>query len=145
MTSEKPVEDGSLKIVVGYLKTPEGAAALEQAIRETELRGGHLIVVHSMVGGSHDHDDQYMAARDQLEAVSTRLEAAGVDHEVMHLVRGNSPAEDLLEVAADVGAGLIVIGVRRRSAVGKLILGSNAHDILLAADCPVLAVKTPHT
>lgn len=136
--------DERVKIVVGYLETPEGEAALDHAIREADLRRGHLIVVHSMVGGSHDPGDRYVAARDELAAVSARLDEAGVDYEILHLVRGNSPADDLLEVASDVGADLVVVGLRRRSPVGKLILGSNAQDVLLGADCPVLAVKPTH-
>jgi nucleotide-binding universal stress UspA family protein len=56
-------------------------------------------------------------------------------------VRGLDPAEDLLKVAEEVSAELIIIGLRRRSPVGKLILGSNAQRILLDAPCPVLAVK----
>ncbi len=51
------------------------------------------------------------------------------------------PAEDLINVAGEVSADFIVIGLRRRSPVGKLILGSNAQRILLDAPCPVLAVK----
>jgi nucleotide-binding universal stress UspA family protein len=56
-------------------------------------------------------------------------------------VRGLEPAEDLLKVAEEVSAELIIIGLRRRSPVGKLILGSTAQRILLDAPCPVLAVK----
>jgi nucleotide-binding universal stress UspA family protein len=56
-------------------------------------------------------------------------------------VRGRTPAEDVVTVAKEAGAELIVIGLRRRSPVGKLVLGSNAQDILLQADCAVLAVK----
>ena len=56
-------------------------------------------------------------------------------------VRGNDPADDLIDVAEKENAALIVIGLRRRSPVGKLLLGSNAQEILLKADCPVLAVK----
>ena len=56
-------------------------------------------------------------------------------------MRGNDAPEDIVEVAEEVGADFIVIGLRRRSPVGKLILGSNAQRILLDANCPVLAVK----
>lgn len=55
---------------------------------------------------------------------------------------GHEAAEDLLDVAAREDAELIVIGLRRRTPVGKLILGSNAQRILLDASCPVLAVKS---
>jgi nucleotide-binding universal stress UspA family protein len=51
--------------------------------------------------------------------------------------RGNDPAEDLVDVAN----ALIVNGLRRRSLVGRLLMGSNAQQILLTADCPVQAVK----
>ncbi len=56
-------------------------------------------------------------------------------------MRGFEPAEDLISIAEASGAELIVIGLRRRTPVGKLILGSNAQRILLDAHCPVLAVK----
>jgi len=56
-------------------------------------------------------------------------------------LRGMDPAEDLISVAEEVGAEFIVIGLRRRSPVGKLILGSNAQRVLLDSPCPVLAVK----
>jgi nucleotide-binding universal stress UspA family protein len=62
---------------------------------------------------------------------------------VRDLVRGNDPAVDLIEVADKENAALIVIGLRRRSPVGKLLMGSNAQEILLRAPCPVLAVKAP--
>ncbi len=69
------------------------------------------------------------------------LEEKGLEHEIRSLVRGNDPAEDLIAVAEAESADFIVIGLRRRSPVGKLILGSNAQRILLDAGCPVLAVK----
>jgi nucleotide-binding universal stress UspA family protein len=47
----------------------------------------------------------------------------------------------LVNVAEEVGADFLVIGLRRRTPVGKLILGSDAQRILLDATCPVLAVK----
>lgn len=52
-------------------------------------------------------------------------------------------ADDVLTVAEEVGAELIVIGLRHRTPVGKLIMGSTAQSILLDANCSVLAVKLP--
>jgi len=74
----------------------------------------------------------------ELLSVQSQLDEAGVEHEVRQLVRGNEPSQDLIEVANEVNADFIVIGLRRRTPVGKLILGSNAQRILLDASCPVL-------
>jgi nucleotide-binding universal stress UspA family protein len=133
-----------MKIVVGFIKTPEGEAALKAAIGEAKLRGGELVVVHSMMGGDHENVEQVLAYREELDEVQARLEGEGVPHSVHEYVRGFSPSQDLIKAADDEGADLIVIGLRKRSAVGKLLLGSNAQEILLGAHCPVLAVKATH-
>lgn len=131
----------NVKILVGYLKSPEGEAALDAAVAEARLRDAEVIVVHSMRGGTRDEVEQAGTYREELEAIDRRLAGEGVAHRSRELVLGNSPAEDLLQVAKEESADLIVIGLRRRSPVGKLLLGSNAQDILLQADCAVLAVK----
>ena len=77
----------------------------------------------------------------EIELVKSRLAESGVDHELRQLVRGNEPAEEVVELAEEVGAELIVIGMRHRTAVGKFLMGSTAQRILLDAPCPVLAVK----
>jgi nucleotide-binding universal stress UspA family protein len=128
-------------IVVGYVPTPEGQAALRRAAEEARLREARLVVVNSHRGGREFDRDDAIETEAQLEEVRSQLEAAGVEHEVRQLVRGMDPAEDLVNVATEVAAEFIVIGLRRRSPVGKLILGSNAQRVLLEAPCPVLAVK----
>ncbi|MFO8076987.1 MAG: universal stress protein [Actinomycetota bacterium] len=134
-----------MKILVGFLTTPEGRAALERAAAEARHHGGTLVLVHSMRGGARDEDEEALAYADALEEAESRLRAEGLDVEVRRLVRGQTPSEDLLDVAKEDDVDLIVIGLRRRSPVGKLVLGSNAQDILLRADCAVLAVKAhPH-
>jgi nucleotide-binding universal stress UspA family protein len=67
-----------------------------------------------------------------------------VDHELTQLVASKDAADQILRLADELNAELIVIGLRRRTPVGKLILGSQAQTILLEAECPVLAVKSPH-
>lgn len=130
-----------MKIVVGFIRTPEGNAALEQAVDEARLRDGHLIVVHSMRGGSKEEADEILAYREELEAIDARLTEEGVAHTMREFVRGQTPSEDLVQAAIDESAGLIVIGLRKRTPTGKFLLGSNAQEILLNAPCPVLAVK----
>jgi nucleotide-binding universal stress UspA family protein len=128
-------------IVVGYVPKPEGKAALRRAAEEAKLRSSRLVVVNSHRGGREFDRDDAIESEAQLAEVKSELEAHGVEHDVRQLVRGMDPAEDLVNVAGEVDAELIVIGLRRRSPVGKLILGSNAQRVLLDAPCPVLAVK----
>lgn len=130
-----------MRIVVGFLRSPEGRAALVRAREETALRDGELLVIHSMRGGQRDEVDQVLTYREEFERLEADLVSSGLDYRLIEYARGNAPAEDLLQASKDEDADLIVIGIRRRSAVGKLILGSNAQDILLNADCAVLAVK----
>ena len=132
-------------IVVGYVPKPEGHAALRRAAEEARLRNARLVVVNSHRGGREFDRDDAIESEEQLENVRRELRDAGVDHEVRQLVRGMDPADDLVNVAQDVDAEIIVIGLRRRSPVGKLILGSNAQRVLLDAPCPVLAVKADET
>ena len=131
-----------MAIVVGYVPTKEGRAALRRAAEESLLRHSRLIVINSSRGGKDFDAEEARALRVRAAARSrTASTTPGVDHEVRQLVRGNEPSEDLIAVAEEVGAEFIVIGLRRRTPVGKLILGSNAQRILLDASCPVLAVK----
>lgn len=130
-----------MAVVVGYVPTREGRAALRRAAQECELRRTRLIVVSSNRGGRDFDADEAARFEEELSAVRAKLEEAALDYEVRQLVRGHDPSEDLIAVADEVAADFIVIGLRRRTPVGKLILGSNAQRILLDATCPVLAVK----
>jgi nucleotide-binding universal stress UspA family protein len=129
-----------MPIVVGYVPTPEGHAALDRAIEEAVLRHQRLVVVNSSRGESLV--DKRFASDADWQSVEHRLTASGVDHELTQLVESKDAADQILRLAHDLNADLIVIGLRRRTPVGKLILGSQAQSILLEAPCPVLAVKT---
>ncbi|MGZ4752505.1 MAG: universal stress protein [Oryzihumus sp.] len=132
-----------MAVVVGYVPTKEGRAALRRAAEECLLRRTRLVVINSNRGGKDLDADEATRFDEELRGVQAQLDDVGVEHEVRQLVRGNEPAEDLIAAAEEVEADFIVIGLRRRTPVGKLILGSNAQRILLDAPCPVLAVKAP--
>jgi nucleotide-binding universal stress UspA family protein len=131
-----------MTIVVGYVPTPEGEAALAAAISEARLREEPLHVVNTSRGDSLV--DSRFASQDALAAVRTRLDESGVVYEVDQQVGGHDASEELVDIADRVRASMIVIGLRRRSPTGKLITGSQAQRILLDAHCPVLAVKAQH-
>ncbi len=130
-----------MTIVVGFVPTKEGRAALSRAVEEARTRRTSLVVINSNRGGRDFDDETTKAAEAELQRFSDEMDNEGLDLEVRQLVRGNEPAEDLIAVANETEADLIVIGLRRRTPVGKLILGSNAQRILLDAPCAVLAVK----
>ena len=134
-------KEDTVAVVVGYVATREGRAALRRAADECELRKTRLIVINSQRGGKDFDPEEAAKFEAELERVDRQLKAVGLEHEVRQLVKGNEPAEDLIEVAEAENAEFIVIGLRRRTPVGKLILGSNAQRILLDAPCAVLAVK----
>jgi nucleotide-binding universal stress UspA family protein len=126
--SETSTSRATSTIVVGYSSKPEGRAALRRAIAEAELRHSALIVVHTLNG-------------DEVAALESELQSSGLAHEVREAPDALDPAEELITTADVSSAEFIVIGLRRRSPVGKLLLGSNAQRVLLDASCPVLAVK----
>ncbi len=130
-------------VVVGYIDSPEGKAAVDAAVVEAERRAALLVLVNSSHGGRTEHAEDVIAERDAMESTRQALTERGVDFEIEEFARGNDPAQDLVAVAEARQAELIVIGLRRRSPVGKLMLGSNSQSILLQAECPVLAVKAP--
>lgn len=128
-----------MTIVVGYVPTPEGEAALEHALSQARSAGARVVVVNTS-RGDRLVDERY-ALGEQVALVEKRLTDAGVDHLLVHGVRGREAHEELLDAAREHRADLVVIGLRRRSPVGKLILGSTAQRVLLESPCPVLAVK----
>jgi nucleotide-binding universal stress UspA family protein len=121
-----------MTIVVGYTTKPEGRAALARAIHEAQTHAEDLLVLN--VSGGEAYADPLLATEDELDEVRAELSRAGVEGQVRQLVRGK-------DVTGELGASLLVIGLRKRSPVGKLVLGSNAQKILLSVDVPVLAVK----
>jgi nucleotide-binding universal stress UspA family protein len=126
-------------IVVGYTPTPPGRAALVAAAGVAGERNQPLIVVNSCRGDALA--DPGFATQADLDWARTTLEEAGVEFSIRQTVRGLEASEEVVTVVQEVGAELCVIGIRRRTAVGKMLMGSNAHRILMAAPCPVLAVK----
>lgn len=130
-----------MAVVVGFIPTPEGVAALVRGAAEARLRRTSLVVVSSKDPAREQDSAAVASFEAELENVRTRLAEEGLEHDVRRVDTGRMASEDLIDVAQEVRADMIVIGLRRRTPIGKLILGSSAQQILLDAGCPVLAVK----
>lgn len=128
-----------MTVVVGWTSDARGRAALVRGAQEARVHGEPLLVVNATTGTSAV-DDRFAGASDVTE-VRTLLAELGVEAEVRQPVV-KDVTEALLAVTEEVDASVLVIGIRHRSPVGKLIMGSTAQRILLDARCPVLAVKT---
>jgi nucleotide-binding universal stress UspA family protein len=128
-------------VTLAYVFTPEGDAALAAALEEAKRRSTDVLVLNVTrppAGEASPYSEEQ-----ELDAVQARLAEAGVASEVRQLPAGTDPVDAILEGARGTGSELVVIGLRRRTAVGKLVLGSTAQRLLLELDCPVLAVKAP--
>ena len=126
-------------IVVGFVPSPQGRAALRAAIEEARRRDARLHVVNASTAEAYV--DNGLADDEQLDALRQELARTGIDHAVEQNVGRMDPAEEIVEAAERLAAHLVVIGIRRRTPVGKLLMGSTAQRVLLQAHCPVLAVK----
>ena len=130
-----------MTVLVGYVPSPEGEAALRAAIDEARLRGEKMLVVNTSRGDAYV--DPRFAQEPDLAHVREDLAALGIEFDIRQVLGAGDAAEEIIELAGQADVSLVVIGLRRRSAVGKLIMGSAAQQILLGAGCPVLAVKAP--
>lgn len=137
-----------MSVVVGYSPTPQGRTALRAALREADhhhLRlvvasHGHLDAVGGRVAAEHDAVMQEIAGLD-LSELGLR-DATLPEVEVRTCAEGEV-GEFLLDVAEQEQARLLVIGLRGKSRIGKLNLGTSAQKVVLGSPCPVLAVKEP--
>ena len=131
-----------MSIVAAYAPDEFGRAAVEAALAVAAARGTDVVVVNATRG------DALVDARFADDRQSADLDALLSGTPVPTSVRrpvGGDVADAVLGVAREVGATLVVVGLRHRSPVGKMLMGSVAQRILLDADVPVLSVKPGQT
>ena len=129
-----------MTILVAYAPRPEGRAALEKGIEIANRRNERLLVVNAISGGNQN--DPSLAGAVDISAVEKRLVSAGVEGTFKQFVRGKDAVAEIVELADNPDVTLVIVGLRKRTPMGKLIMGSVSRDILLSVSCPVLAVKS---
>lgn len=135
-----------MSIVVGYVDAPEGRTAVEWATKQAELTNEKLVIVWSNEGGTKPGaGSQAIEIEKQLEKLSADITSRGIDAEYHLLVQGRPVAEDLVAASQAYDAKMIVIGVRRKSLLSGMLLGSDTHAILRLANRPVVCVPGEET
>lgn len=127
-----------MTVVVGYTPNEYGRAALAAGISESRLREQRLVVVNATKGDAWV--DVRFATEHDVNDLEAELAALDLDHEIRQSV-GSDVADQVLDVVRETDARLLVIGLRHRTAVGKLLIGSVAQRLLMDCPCPILAVK----
>ena len=130
-----------MKILVGYDGSNSAKDALKLAKDHAMALDAKVDVVTSMEGAQNNQYDDVRQAELGLEFAKALLEEDNVDCETHLLIRGLTPGEDLVQFAEENQINEIFIGVRRRSKVGKLLMGSTAQHVILNAPCPVVSIK----
>ncbi len=130
-----------MKIIVGYDGTNSAKEALNLAKAHAKVFDASVDVITSMEKGTEGQREQIEQAERSLEWAKSLFDENEIACNTHLLIRGLAPGEDIVEFAEENKADEIVIGVRRRSKVSKLLLGSTAQYVILQATCPVVSVK----
>lgn len=128
-----------MKLLVGYDGSNSGKEAVNLAKKNGKLMGAKIFIIASMEKGVDNKEIDEV--NQHLIWAKENVEDDGLICETHLLIRGNTPGEDLVEFAEENNIDEIIVGVKRRSKVGKLLMGSTAQFVILKAHCPVLTVK----
>lgn len=130
-----------MTILLAYVSRPEGRAALNKAIEISKERNEPMLIVNASPGGQTE--DASLVPAFEVEEIEEELVAKGIQAEFKQYVRGNNAVDEINDMVESRDISLLIIGLRKRTAVGKLLLGSVAQEILMTVSCPVLCVKAP--
>ncbi|MBN1381138.1 MAG: universal stress protein [Deltaproteobacteria bacterium] len=130
------------KILVGYRGIPGGNQNILKVAKQHALAfNASLNIVSSAVAVTEGTAVEVEDIKKHLAEVKKSLEDEGITCETELLVRGLTPGEDLVEYANDNKMDEIIIGIEKKSKVGKLLFGSDAQYVILEAKCPVVCAK----
>jgi len=130
-----------MKLVVAYRASALGEKVLAHASERARQSGARVYLVTSLVGGAETPVDVIEQARTDLDQAAGLLAANGIAAETHLLIRGLSAGEDVVQFVQEIGADEIIVGIWKKSKVGKVLFGSTAQDVILTAGCPVLTTK----
>ncbi len=129
-----------MKLVVAYRASEIGEKVLAQAVERARQSAAQVYLVTSLVGGVDTPEEAIEQARTDLDRAAALLAEKGIAAETHLLVRGLGPGDDVVQFAQEIGADEILVGIWKKSKLGKVLFGSTAQDVILKAACPVSTI-----
>ncbi|MGP8050791.1 MAG: universal stress protein [Desulfobaccales bacterium] len=129
-----------MKLVVAYRASEIGEKVLAQAVERARQSAAQVYLVTSLVGGVDTPEEAIEQARTDLDRAAALLAEKGIAAETHLLVRGLSSGDDVVQFAQEIGADEILVGIWKKSKLGKVLFGSTAQDVILKAACPVSTI-----
>ncbi|BBO81090.1 universal stress protein [Desulfosarcina ovata subsp. sediminis] len=132
-----------MKIMVCFDNSPESITALREAAQLAKAFQGDVLVVTSVAGDQQYYPKLIEPYEENLKEAQDYMEKMGISCQIKIAYRDvdSNVGEGLAEFAKEENVDKIVVGIRNRSKLGKLFLGSKAQTLLLMAHCPVVGVK----
>ena len=131
-----------MKLIVGYKHgTNQAENLLELALKRAQLFNATVLIVTIMSEGMENDQNFIAETKSALEKAKTHFYRKDIPCETHLLIRGIDSGDDLVNFAKETQADEIIIGVKNRTKVGKLLLGSTAQAVVLNAPCPVVTMK----
>jgi len=129
-----------MKLLIGLDESEASRHALTVAQKRARLLNAQLHILSS-TGPASKRNGKAKTLAASLEEAKMLCNACGIECHTELAETENTPAEDLLAYARNQKIDEIIIGIKRRSQLGKMIFGSTARQVIIEAPCPVLTVK----
>ena len=130
-----------MKILVCFEGSEDDKSVLEKARERAKKSGATVHLLCILIGSEVGEHSPTEAAKKQLENAQASFRSDNIPCETKLIFHWMAPGESIVDYAKEIDADEIIIGVRKKSKVGKLIFGSTAQHVILEAHCPVLTVK----
>ena len=130
-----------MKILVGYDGSSGAEAALKAAQKHANVFNADIHIMTSLEQSSTLNKSDIERAESELEYLRTPFNIDDINCETHVLVSYLTPGEDIVNFTKENRIDMILIGVRKRTKVGKFVFGSTAQYVILEAPCPVVTVK----
>lgn len=126
-----------MKILLAYVPSATSEAALDYTLTEARVHGASIVVLASESGLDPRKGD----AVEDRRPLRERLDETGIEYELRVVPRRDDAADDILAVAESGDVDLVVLGMRRRTPIGKMLLGSTSQRVIMESPVPVVCVK----